>query len=399
MKDHAILIPGELRCIDDNLYTFLDSCKTTAKIFITTDRSFEKQAALLVDRYDADVSFMDEATEAEVGIPSSSLNLLHPEFIKLEVALQRLLLWEKKNQYCFKYINRFRTDTIYSSEFDEFIKPMTHPTFNDNMLLNDWSVLYSGRREAMLKLIGHTKFQVKFMTDRNFFERVITQINVQALRDSRNAWPFMSCFPVAILGSAADIEPFQEKLKIEYPSYIDAAESFIKRLRLESIPDILYDSAFSKPNNIVRCCYRMWQGATPEHIFFYYLNSLGISTKFYSGKSLSKYARHANTSFTEKIFSQIQANDYSFLELSYPWEEEINLFKAAGGKPASFVQKLSYIDLGLLSDSSCQILYKIIDLLDCGDWLISYGEYFVNSVSARGIDPPTSLKSHPSDIQ
>jgi hypothetical protein len=397
MKDHAILIPGQLRCIDDNLFTFLDSCKTTAKIFITTDRGFEEEASLLVDRYDADLSFMDEATEAEMGISNSDIHLVHPEFIKLEVALQRLLLWEKRNNHYFKYIHRLRTDVIYPPKFDDFIKPMTHFSFSQNMLLASWAVVYSGAREAMTKLIGHTKFQIQYKTDRNFFEEVITKINVQALRDSSNAWPFMSCFPVAILGSDADIAPFHEKLKIEYPSYIDAAESFIKRLRLESVPDILFNSAFSK-YSLVRCCYRRWQGSIPENIFFYYLNSLGLSTRYYSTKSPLKYARHATTSFTHKIFSQIQNNDYSFLELNYTWEEEINSFKAAGGKVPFLVQKLSYIDIGVLSDSCCQTLYKIIDILDCANWLISYSESFVNSVSARGIDPPTSLKSHLSGI-
>jgi hypothetical protein len=393
MKDHAILIPGQLRCIDDNLITFLDSCGTTAKIFITTDRSFEEEAALLVHRYDADLSFMDEATEAEMGILSSEINLVHPEFIKLEVALKRLLSWEKRNNYCFKYIHRFRTDVIYPAKFDDFIKPMAHSSFSEDMFLASWAVVWSGAREAMFKLIGHTKFQIQYKTDRNFFERVITQINVQALRDSSNAWPFMSCFPVAILGSEADIALFHEKLKIEYPSYIDAAESFIKRLRLESIPDILYDSAFSKCS-LVRCCYRRWQGSIPENIFFYYLNSLGLSTRYYSVKSPLKYARHATTPFTQKIFGQIQDNDFSFLELGYSWEKEVNSFTAAGGKVPFFVQKLSYIDVGLLSDSSCQALYKIIDLLDCANWLIFYGESFVNSVSVRGIEPPASLKPH-----
>jgi hypothetical protein len=68
-KNHAILFPNQLRCIDDNLFSFLDSCKDSSQIFVVTDRSFEKQAQILSDRYDADISFIEDLAYIETGVP------------------------------------------------------------------------------------------------------------------------------------------------------------------------------------------------------------------------------------------------------------------------------------------------------------------------------------------
>jgi hypothetical protein len=361
-------------------------------IFIVTERSNEEEALHFADRYGADVTFIDTATEHEIGIDYSDQHLLHPEFIKLEVALNRLVAWESRNSHRFDYIHRFRPDVVYPPDFDHFIAPLVNESCHDDHLLMSWSVIYSGKHDAMLKLLGHTAFQVRYRTDINEFKRVSTQIDIEALQRSSNEWPFMSCFPVAILGSDEDIPSFQENIRVEYPSYIVAAECFIKRLRLESIPQILHEAAFSNNVNRVRCYYRRWQGAIPEHVFFYYLNVLGLSAGYYSTQSPLKYSRHATTPFTSEIFNQIQGKDYSFLGGNHNWERELNEFVQAGGKMPFAIQKLSYIEIDALSDQACQSLYKIIDMTGCADWLFSYSEEFVKSIMSREIAPPESFK-------
>jgi hypothetical protein len=394
MRAHAILIPCQLRSVDENFFAFLDSCIEKAMIFIVTERSHAEDAHIFFERYGADIAFIEEASESEMGVSCKDALLMHPEFVKLEVALNRLVSWEMINEHRFDYIHRFRPDVIYSKSFEDFISPLTCLASAEDHLLMSWSVIYSGRRDAMLKLLGHTKFQVEYKTSLKAFAEISTQINVDALRRSSNAWPYLSCFPVGILNSDDAISSFHEKIQIEYPSYIDAAESFIKRLRLESIPQVLYDAAFSANISLVRCYYRRWQGAIPEHVFFFYLNSLGLSAGYYGADSPLKYSRHATTSFTARIFDCIQAKDYSFLDANYQWEKELDNFVQAGGKVPFAIQKISYIDIEMLSDQSCKSLYRIIDMLDCSEWLFDYSESFVKSVVQRGIEPPQSFRAH-----
>jgi hypothetical protein len=399
MKKHALLFPGQLRCVDDNLFAFLDTCKTTAKIFIVTESSFKEEAEKLVARYDADVLFMEDATGFDVGIPRSEYHMIHPEFIKLEIALQHLVAWEKINNHSFEYIHRFRTDVLYPIDFNNYIKPFVDPNFNENMLLLYWCVNFSGPREAMLKLIGHPEFHVKYKKNRDFFDAITKQINIQALVNSTYAEPFVHSLPVGIVNSENDIVDFHEKIKLEFPSYIDAAESFSKRVRLEQVPDILHKCMFSRDQNLVRAYSKQWNPSFVEHIFFLHVNSLGLSTGNYSlrnpyHETPLKFSRHATTPFTVKIFNQIQAKDYTFFESDYPWEEEINLFIASKMYPGHALQKFSTIDIFAISNSACKILYNIIDLLNRPEWLILYRKDYVDSMLVRGVEPPACLQSY-----
>ena len=399
MKKHALLFPGQLRCVDDNLFTFLDTCKATTQIFIVTDRSFEEDAGKLVARYDANILFMEDTTEADMGILKSDYCLIHQEFIKLEIALRYLVAWEKDNHHSFEYIHRLRTDVVYPISFDKYIEPLAGSNVNKNMLLMYWSINFSGPREAMLKLIGHPEFQVKYKKYRDFFDIITKQINVEALIKSSYAEPFIHSFPVAVMNSENGIASFHEKIKVEFPSYIDAAECFAKRVRLEQVPEILHKCMLSRDQNLVRAYSKQWNPSFPEHILFLYINSLGLSAGNYSiinpyRETPLKFSRHATTPFTVKIFNQIQAKDYSFLEFGHPWEEEINLFLASKMYPGYALQKLANIDPFALSDSACKTLYSIIDLLNCPKWLILYRKDYINSMLARGIAPPACLQSH-----
>ena len=398
MKQHAILLPGQLRCIDDNLLCFLDSCKDISKIFIITDRCFDVEAEKLVSLYGADLVYIEDVDEADIGISSSDFHMIHPEYVKLEAALRHLLKWEASHSHSFEYIHRLRTDVMYPVSFGAYIKPLTEDDFNVNTLLLYWATNYSGLREAMLRLIGHPEFHIRYKKDIDFFNVVTKQIDVKALAASTYAEPFIHSFPVAILKPEESVEDFHKKIQEEYPSYIDAAESFVKRVRLEQVPEILYKSLHSRDSALVRSYNTQWFPSFPEHIFFLYMNSRGLASGNYSFsnpfvETPLKFSRHATTPFTVKIFSQIQAKDYSFLECNYPWEDEINQFIATKMYPGYALQKLATIDLTVLSDSSCKVLYRVIDLLNCPEWLASYRSEFLESVSARGIEPPVSLKS------
>ena len=408
MKNHAILFPGHLRCMDDNLLAFLDSCNASCKIFIVTERSFSAEAEVLNARYDADVFYIEDATSEDLGLPNSDFfiahqdkRILHPEFIKLECALRRLVGWEKTNKFEFLYIHKFRTDIPYPIGFHDYIKPVTDAQRNPSMLFLNWSINFSGSREAMLMLIGYPMFCMQYVNYADFFNNVITRVNVQALRDSPYTGAFLS-FPVAILNSNDAVADFHDNIKIEYPSYVDAIESFAKRIRLEGVPDVLRKSLLSGSSdnvNIVRTYLGQWFPYFPEHIFFVYINYLNLSTGSYSILNPSfetplKFARHATTRFTATIFGQIQAKDYSFLSMDYPWEMEIASFKASGGLADNALQKLVQINPAELSVSDCKAFYRIIDIFNEPGYLVCYRKTFIDSILARGVEPPLCLKAH-----
>ena len=399
-KDHAILFPNQLRCFDDNLFSFLDSCKDSSQIFVVTDRSFEKQAQILFDRYDADVSFIEDLAYIETGVPKSQFNLFHPEFIKLEHALKYLILWEQKNNHSFEYIHRFRTDVSYPVGFQDYVKSLIQPDFPENTLLLYWSINYSGSRKTMLGLIGFLEYYIKYKTDKEFFKESITQLDVEALARSEYdpQGHFETCFPIAYLTSEEKIPNFKLALKNEYSCYIEASVAFAKRNQLESLSEDLYNHFISWKTDLIRVFHdgKNWQPHMPEMIFFRYINSLGIATKPYLTKNQwletpMKFSRHATTPFTEKIFNLLQERNYSFFEIDYPWEEEIASFLSAGGQPCQAVQKFTYMRLSLLSDASCVTLYKIIDLLNQPAWLRAYRKPLIEEIMTRGIDPPKTL--------
>ena len=114
MKANAILLVGQLRCVDENFLAFLESSHQTSHLFIVTDKGFQAEAVHLLGLFNGEVYFSEDATESETGVSSKQLHLVHPEYSKLEIALNRLAAWEKANDHRFLYIHRLRTDTIYN---------------------------------------------------------------------------------------------------------------------------------------------------------------------------------------------------------------------------------------------------------------------------------------------
>ena len=404
-KIHAILFPNLLRCVDENLLNFLDSCKDSSQIFIVTDRSFEKQAQILFDRYDAEISFIEDLADIETSVPKSewdvTWNATHSEWIKLEHALRYLILWEQKNNHCFEYIHRFRTDVSYPVVFQDYIKPLIQADFPEKTLLHYYAMNFSGPRKAMLELIGYPKFFTKYKKDKEFFKQLLTCIDAEALARSEYdpCAHFEYCFPVGYLTSEDKISNFHLALKNEYSSYIEASVAFVKRIRLESLSDELYNHFNSWNTKLIRVFSeaRMWSPHT-EISFFRYINYLGFATKPYLSKNQFietpvKFSRHATTPFTEKIFNLLQVRNYSFFEIDYRWEEEIALFLGAGGDARHAVQKFTSLHLPWLTDASCVTLYRIIDILNQPNWLSAHRKYLIEEIKTRGIDPPKTLLS------
>lgn len=406
MKTHALLLPGQLRCVDDNFLAFLNSASEYAELFIVTDRNYEQDALKLISRYGGgDLLFTEDASDELVGILDSSIRLLHPEFVKLEIALKRLITWEEEKGHRFSFIHRFRTDILYTGTFSDYIKPLL--SANDDrksIMFATWSTNYSGTRADMLSLLGHPDFCIRYKTSFDFFESAHANLDIAAIRDSTNPRIYPCSLPTAVLGSRDRITEYHEKVKKEFISFVEAAESFSRRVRLEGLPRIVRDmhakfTTYVDPFSfdVLRSYQKQWLPWFPEHIFYMYLNYRGLAASIYSferDKNLMpvKLERHATTGLTKSIFHQIQLGDYGFIDLNLEWESELKEFVDAGGKMVNLAHILSKINIFKLSDDSCKRFYDLVDLVNQPSHFSVYAPMLMKAVSDRGIDPPRSLK-------
>jgi hypothetical protein len=325
---------------------------------------------------------------------------VHPEYKKFEVGLRRMLAWEQQNGELFAYVHRFRSDIVYPVLFQEYISPLWIQRDEDIPILAHWSICYSGKRETILKLLGFPEFCHRFRSDRAFFEKTIASVIRLPLSLSSNPTLYCANFPVGIPSDIVDIEAFITNLMAEYPSWVDAVEAFTKRMRIEGVPSCMHDSMLPPFQQIARTYYGRWSPHISEAPFFYYLNLNSISTHNYSvdnpfNNTPLKFSRHATTQFTCRVFNGIQVKDYGFLrEDNCDWKIELEKFLESGGHTGSALEKFSQIDLDMLNDSDCIMLYRIIDMLGMPQWLVVNREEFVWAISKRNLEPPSCLRSH-----
>ena len=115
IRNHMLLIPGLLRCIDDNLLRFLDSASDYAEFFIVTEKSFSREVALLVDRYNAKAWYAEDLTDKYQLNPSHFQGSTN-QWLKFDYALNQALEWEEANGAKFEFIHRIRTDVTFSDK-------------------------------------------------------------------------------------------------------------------------------------------------------------------------------------------------------------------------------------------------------------------------------------------
>jgi hypothetical protein len=406
-KTHAVLITGQLRCVDDNLLSFLDTTKEFATLFVFTDRQYQEESDRLALRYDTVVYFTDEMGDVVSAAAKPTHVKIHPEFEKLELALRCVIKWELANNHTFDFIHRFRTDVIYNGSFADYIRPMVEdPGAQNSIFFANWCTNHSGTRESMLKLIGHPKFSAEYQSSAKLFESVHSHLNIEALRRSSHHRLYQCSLPVAILNSTDRIASLDTLIKEVFPSYIEAAESFSRRLAIEGLPNVLIElhSKMLRENvatdyQNLRAYINQWFPWFPEHIFFMYINQQGMAVKIYSfekdaSQMSLKYERHATTEFTKDIFHKIQLGDYSFLDADLEWEDELKAYVEAGGSNYNLVQKLAAIDLTKVAEPACIRLFKLIDTLNQSDWIAAYAPWFMAALNSIAVEPPQTLKKY-----
>lgn len=390
---HAILIPGLLRCVDNIFLDFLDSASQFSRIFVVTERSYSPTAAELSKRYNATVLFDTEA-RADLVADHSFFSGALGQFLKLEIALDLLNQWELDNSHQFSYVHRFRSDVLYTCTFPEYVSPLFSQDFPSECLLNRYDYNFSGRRSDVNKLRGICTYVEKFRRDKNFLFAQLSFIDADALARSADMSPFPSAFPAGVLKSEADIDSFHIKIKAEFENYIDASLSFSQSL-MDS-DDVDRQLSLIISNSILARTYSSnYSPVFPEHMFAKFLNSLGLAVVPYGQPELTlRFSRFATTPFTRQVFDDFQGNCFKSLDLQDDslWIEHLNSFVYAGGRREEFLKVLMNINLFNLTDSQCGLLCRLIDILDGASWVALWCPWFPENLKRRGLGLPKSFQ-------
>ena len=392
---HAILIPGLLRCVDNIFLDFLDSASQFAKIFVVTEKSYASTAAELLKRYDAVILFDSEAC-SDLDVNHSFFSGALGQFLKLEIALAALMEWEIRNEHQFSYIHRFRSDVLYTCAFPEYVSQLLSHELPCGSLLNRYDFNFSGRRSDVYKLRGICTYVEKFRRDKYFLFLQLSSIDVDALHRSVEMTPFPSSFPVGIVETEADIDNFHNMIRSRFANYIDASLSFSQSLSCSD--DSEKQVALIISNSILARTYSgRYSPIFPEHMFAKYVNSLGLAVLPYSQSDLNlRFSRFATTPFTRNLFDDFQCNCFTCLDnqTESRWSDQLNSFLSAGGRKEDFLKVLININLFKLSDDQCRGLYSLIDILDGASWIALCCPWFLENLKQRGLGLPVSLQDH-----
>ena len=329
-----LLIPGLLRCIDENLLRFLDSASTYAKIFIVTEKSFSQEVDLLVDRYDAKAWYAEDLA-GNYQLNPSNFQGSYNQWLKFDYALNQALKWEEANASKFEFIHRIRTDVAFSDNFYELmVLPFESGDESNVCMLNIHDYCFSARRNALPSLLKLASFFQDFSGNDAKLANILKFVNFNQLkRSDLNSAYYKYSFPVGILASNQSPEEFCILLKERYPSYpssnsfIEAAATFAFSLNdYECMSHAL--SLARKSSDLIRAwdntqCNLLW----PDCILVRFFNSFEIYTYCYPGSIKLKTSRLATSDFTLKILQMIDNGDFSFLsDGGINWEKEINYY-------------------------------------------------------------------------
>ena len=388
---HAILLPGLLRCVDDIFLNFMDTASGLAKIFIATEIAYKDVADLLASRYQAHCIFM-EHLDGRIGVQHKEVSPIYKTFLKLEAALAALKEWEASESHQFDYVHQFRTDLLYSGTFIDYISPLLSQSHPGNCLVNQSQMNFSGTRSDVMQLQGISTFLHRFTNDPEFYKLTLYNVNLEALRCSKDFSIFPHCIPVSVLNHESEIPVFHEQVQSKYHDYIDAFASFRTHLAGSDASDSVFEKLRSGDIRSRTFTGRYWP-FPPENIYGQYLNSLGFSTKPYSIEKLQlRHSRFAVTEFTKLISDQIQIGDFSFLDSDLQWDIELHNFRISSGDIVKLFRMFTYIDLFALSDEQCVRLYQILELFKMPKANLAYHTTFLNNVVRRGLEIPDCLK-------
>lgn len=359
VREHMLLIPGLLRCIDNNLLRFLDSAFAYAEIFIVTEKLYSKEVALLVDRYDAKAWYAEDLA-AKYQRNSAYFTGALSQWLKFDYALNQALEWEEANGVKFEFIHRIRTDVMYPDIFhDLMVLPLKNKDASNICMLNVHDFCFSARRDALPSLLNLASFFQDIRRDDAKLANILNFLNIDQLRHSEiQSARYLASFAVGILAGNQTPDEFGLLLKEKYPShpsshsFIEAAAAFASSLNdhqyMLHVLNLARKSSFLIRTWSNTQCYLLHS----EHVLARFYNFFGIYTYRYVGGIRLKASRQANSDFTLNILQMIDNDDVSFLsDIEIDWDKEITDFLEKGGSGAKLCR--------IFTDLACKHCSKL----------------------------------------
>jgi tetratricopeptide (TPR) repeat protein len=380
VREHMLLIPGLLRCIDNNLLRFLDSASAYAEIFIVTEKSFSQEVDLLVDRYDAKAWYAEDLADRYPLYPAHLFRGFDYQWLKFYYALNQALEWEEANGIKFEFIHRIRTDITFPDNFHEFmVLPLEKMDTNNVRMLNFADFFFSGKRDSLPYLLNFTSFYLDFFYNEEKFSEVMKYIDLDQLRETYlNSAQYLGSFPIGIVSDGQTLEEFNMILKNKHPNgvssveFVDAVATFYSSL-VDSKSMAHFVSLARKASPLIRSIEYKRNFAyyvfAPEHILARFFNFSGIRTYGYNISRFGrlKSSRIAKTPFTQDILQKIDNDDISFLvNTEINWAMEIVYFVESGGDGRKLYMAFANVVLqyqASLDSLQCEVLEKIFGSL------------------------------------
>jgi len=368
---HAILIPGLLRCVDYELFAFLDSINEPFHVIIVTDTMYAHVAELIAQKYPASIIYSDTAMGLSGDIDPELFQGSRAQIYKLHLAFKHMKLIEESSGVRFTFFHKIRTDIKYGLPFSEFVTPALLAAVNENKtIVNQYDFMFSASASAYALLADYPLFAQAFLTDDQFFKSVIIQFNREQLdlSDFYSA-AYSGAFPIGIL--ANNTEALERSLAQTRKRFSDCREAitsfFDSQIESKASKEHFGELAL-KNSQFILSWHGTYQPKWPEHIWTRYLNYVGVPTRSYGIKLSLRLARFALTPFTEQLLSNLEGGNIAFLDSPIKWEHEIHSFLRNGGSNIKLAQILCNICIrhsAQMSDIQFSSAFLAIELLNC----------------------------------
>lgn len=339
---HAVLIPGLLRCFDTNFISFLRSFPNDTMFFVVTEIQYANEAELLRQELNAEIVFIDDPEHHDVSVTLYQQNLTNDasQWLKLHIAIEHVLRYERSNRVHFSFLHKLRTDIKGVSSFSSLLDGQDGPSkeivSNDYILISHDLIFSCSARLAQV-LLGFLTYSTFFRYDKSFFERELFALNREVLESSNYTSAHAKAYPVGIITDNSSAEKWTEILHQRFKTRLEAACSFQATLEAKE-RTIAVDMAWENSPKV-----RTWgqkyrrDGMFPT--WLRYLNRCGIRTRQYSIPIGLSSSRFAATPFTKALLGQFDAQNYGLLQDPIDWLGEFNAFRSCGGN----IQKLAQV--------------------------------------------------------
>jgi len=389
-RPQVVLIPGLLRCIDENFNELIRTTPPETILIIVTQREYEREAHALCRIRGGHVFYEEDEVEGYESVNLVKLVGPNRQAIKLQIALDKLYGLACSSDLSASVVHKIRTDIKYTGTFGdvfcsglERLRPAT--IFNRH----DFSFTCLFATACMMHDVA--RFFSDYLSSKEFFGYQLLNVNKAALLEScPNSAPYARSFPVGIVNEDVDPDSFYSEIKKTYANCADAAIAFSRKMADSDAQarSRYVDLAWhDKPS--VRAWIDVFYPKWCENIWARYLNYKGLTTYSYSTPFRLKASRFATTQLLGDILNMCDEGNLLFLDQNIDWQAcvrealERSVHHDLNAKIAVVLIGTAVAHHTELTHPRMESLLSAIEALDC-QWTPVYSSEFKELMNRYG---------------